>query len=370
MALGVLAAVGVAGASLFVAAKDDATSPRGLDAAGPTTSAGQTPGTDDATTTIATTTTTRGELGSGESITIAFVGDMNFEGSNRARLDADPSTALGPFAEVIRNADLAVGNLETAIAVGGTRAAKQFVFRAPPAAVDALRSAGLDVVSMANNHGLDFGAEGLFETLVVSRAQPDRFIIGIGGDEDEAFAPFTTVVKGQRIAVIAATQVLDNSLLSAWTATIEQGGLASAKRVDRLVQEVRAARTTSDTVIVFLHWGVEQDTCPSGDQQDLARTLTDAGADLVVGGHAHRLQGGGRLGSAVVHYGLGNFLFKANSTEGARSGVFEVTVTGRRVDGYRWIPGRIVNSVPTPLVGDDAAAELAYWQSLQACAGL
>ena len=123
-------------------------------------------------------------------------------------------------------------------------------------------------------------------------------------------------------------------------------------------------------VIVFLHWGIEQDTCPSGDQQNLARTLTDAGADLVVGGHAHRLQGGGRLGSAVVHYGLGNFLFKANSTEGARSGVFEVTVTGRRVDGYRWIPGRIVNSVPTPLVGDDAAAELAYWQSLQACAGL
>ena len=310
-------------------------------------------------------------LGSGESITIAFSGDNYFEGALRTRLDADPATAVGPFAEVLRGADLAIGNLETAIAVGGTRAAgKQFAFRAPPAAVDALRAAGYDAVSMANNHGLDYGSDGLAETLAVKRAQPDAFLIGIGGEEDEAFAPFVAEVKGQRVAVIAATQVLDSSLIQAWTATATQGGMASAKRVDRLVEEVRAARAAADTVVVFLHWGIEKETCPSADQQSLAATLVEAGADVVVGGHAHRLQGGGRLGNAVVHYGLGNFLFKENSAEGARTGVFEVTVTGRRVDGYRWIPGRISGSVPRPLAGEEAAAELAYWQDLRSCAGL
>ena len=327
-------------------------------------------GTGPEVTTTVTPTTTRDELGSGESITIAFSGDSYFEGGLRTRLDRDPATAVGPFADILRGADLTIGNLETSVATGGTRADKQFAFRSPPSALDALRAAGYDAVSMANNHGLDYGPDGLAETLATKRAQPDGFLIGIGGEEDEAFAPFTAEVKGQRVAVVAATQVLDSDLTQAWTATATQGGLASAKRVDRLVEEVRAARASSDTVVVFLHWGIEKETCPSGDQQSLAATLVGAGADIVVGGHAHRLQGGGRLGEAVVHYGLGNFLFKENSAEGARTGVFEVTVTGRRVDGYRWIPGRISGSVPHPLTGQQAAAELAYWQGLQGCTGL
>lgn len=362
-------AAGLAAALALGDASDDQTAVAGGD---PGTSQAPRSGGDETTTSEleATTSTTRGELGSGEPVTIAFAGDMYFEGVLRDRLDADPTTAVGPFADVLRAADLAVGNLETAIAVGGTRVDKQFTFRAPPAAIDALRAAGFDAVSLANNHGLDFGREGFEETLAAKRAQPDGFLIGVGGDEDEAYAPFTAEVRGQRIAVIAATQVLDSSFIEAWTATAAQGGMASAKRVDRLVQEVQAARTDADTVVVFLHWGIETETCPSGDQQTLARTLAEAGADVIVGGHAHRLQGGGRLGEAVVHYGLGNFLFKENSAAGARTGVFEVTVTGRRVDRYRWVPGRISNSVPAPLTGGEAEAELAYWEGLRDCAGL
>jgi poly-gamma-glutamate capsule biosynthesis protein CapA/YwtB (metallophosphatase superfamily) len=322
------------------------------------------------TTTEPTTTTTRDALGSGETVTIAFAGDMYFEGVLRQRLDSDPATAVGPFSEVFHDADLAVGNLETVLGEGGTPAPKQFTFIAPPHAVDALRAAGLDTVSMANNHGMDFGLEGLEESLEVKRAQPDDFIIGIGGDEDEAFAPFVTEIKGQRIAVIAATQVLDSSLLELWTAGPDKGGLASAKRVDRLVAEVEQAREDADTVVVFLHWGIEGHTCPSGDQQTLADALTSAGADIVVGGHAHRVQGGGRLGDAVIHYGLGNFLFKENSAEGARTGVFEVDVTGRRIEGYRWVPGRISGSVPYPLEGAEAEAAVQHWDGLRDCTNL
>jgi poly-gamma-glutamate capsule biosynthesis protein CapA/YwtB (metallophosphatase superfamily) len=330
----------------------------------------ETEATAPSTTEPTTTTTVRDELGSGESVTLAFAGDIYFEGVLRQRLDSDPGTAVGPFAEVLRSADLAVGNLETVLGTGGTTAPKQFVFLAPATAVDALRAAGFDTVSMANNHGMDHGVEGLEQSLEIKRAQPDDFIIGIGGDEDEAYRPFVTEVSGQRIAVIAATQVLDSSLLDLWTAGPDKGGLASAKRVDRLVAEVERAGAENDTVVVFLHWGIEGETCPSGDQQMLAQQLVDAGADIIVGGHAHRVQGGGRLGDAVVHYGLGNFLFKENSAEGARTGVFEVDVTGSRIDDYRWIPGRISNSVPEPLTGADADAAVQHWNDLRGCTDL
>jgi poly-gamma-glutamate capsule biosynthesis protein CapA/YwtB (metallophosphatase superfamily) len=321
-------------------------------------------------TATSTTVAEGGHLGSGETVTIAFAGDIYFEGVLRKRLDADPATAVGPFAEVLRGADLAVGNLESAIATGGTPVDKQFTFRAPASALDALQAAGFDTVSMANNHGMDFGRDGLAESLAARAAAPPGLVIGIGADEDDAYAPFSAEVRGQRIAVIAATQVLDSMFIPSWTATADQGGVASAKRLDRLVEEVERARAAHDTVVVYLHWGIETHTCPSGDQKQLARVLVDAGADVVVGGHAHRLQGGGRLGGAFVHYGLGNFLFKENSAEGARTGVLLLQVTGRRVDAYDWVPGRITDSVPSPLQGDDAATELAHWDSLRACTDL
>ena len=324
----------------------------------------------DPTTSSTTAAVARGDLGNGNAITIAFAGDMNFEGSLRTRLDTDPATAVGPFADVLRGADLAVGNLETAIATGGTRADKQFAFRAPPRALEALRAAGFDVVSVANNHGLDYGPDGLQETLAAKRAQADGFVIGVGANDDEAFAPFSTEVDGQRVAVIGATQVLDSSLVQAWTATATHGGLASAKRVDRLVAEVRKARTTHDTVVVFLHWGTEKSTCPNPEQVSLAHALADAGADLIIGGHAHRVLGGGRLGTAFVDYGLGNFLFKENSAEGARTGVLKVTITGRRVDAYEWVPGRISGSVPRPLAGAEATAAVQSWTALRPCTAL
>ncbi len=130
------------------------------------------------------------------------------------------------------------------------------------------------------------------------------------------------------------------------------------------------ARAGHDTVVVFRHWGIETEECPAQRQLDLAAQLEFAGADVIVGGHAHRVQGGGRLGTAVVHYGLGNFLFRANSAPGARTGVFKVTVTGQEVNGYEWIPGRIEGSVPQPLEGQPAADEVARWEAQRSCTNL
>ena len=305
-----------------------------------------------------------------DSITIAFAGDINVEQSLATRLENDPEGFVGPFADILREADLAIGNLEAALTFGGSPLAKQFTFRAPPEVLDALAAGGFDVVSAANNHGMDYGTDGLADSIEIKRSRPDGMVVGIGEDEDEAYAPYVADVGGHTVAVIAATQVLDSDLIASWTATADQGGVASAKRVDRLVEEVEAVRGTADTVIVYLHWGIETETCPSASQQELAEALTDAGVDLIVGGHAHRVQSGGRLGSSFVGYGLGNFLFGAVSAESEKTGVLLVEIDGRDVLGYEWVPGRISDRVPIPLEGDEAADAVDEWDSLRDCTNL
>jgi poly-gamma-glutamate synthesis protein (capsule biosynthesis protein) len=276
---------------------------------------------------------------------------------------------LDPVQPMLREADLAVANLETAVTDSGSPTAKLFVFRTPATAFAALRGGGVDVVSMANNHGMDYGEDGLRDSLGAARRY--RFpVIGIGLDDDQAYRPFRRTINGQRIAVIGATQVLDDELVSAWTAGPGKPGLASAKDVPRLLRAVKLARATSDTVVVFLHWGIELQQCPSADQRRLARQVVAGGADIVVGGHAHRLEGAGRLGKALVDYGLGNFVWYGTSQLSTQTGVLMVTVDGRRILRYRFEPARIVDGIPRPLAGGERRAAVSSWRSLRSCTGL
>ena len=302
-------------------------------------------------------------------VVLAFGGDVHFEGVLEAKLAANPAGVLDAIEPVLGEADLAVVNLETAVTNGGAAAGKTFVFRTPPSAFAALRGGSVDVATMANNHGLDFGESGLRDSLAAAKRY--RFpVIGIGLDDTQAYRPFRRTINGQRIAVIGATQVLDDHLISSWTAGPSKPGLASAKNVPRLVREVRAARRTSDTVVVYLHWGVELMQCPTTDQRTLAKQLVAAGADVVVGGHAHRLLGAGRMGKAFVSYGLGNFVWYGTSELSTQTGVLLVTATGGRVNGYRWVPARIIDGVPHAVSGEKQRRELASWRSLRGCTGL
>jgi poly-gamma-glutamate synthesis protein (capsule biosynthesis protein) len=303
--------------------------------------------------------------GSGNAVTIAFGGDVHFEGASRSAL----SGGLAAITPSLSKADVTMVNLETAITDRGTKQPKDFNFRAPASAFAALRRAGVDVVTEANNHGMDYGLIGLRDSVAAARAAHFP-VVGIGLDADQAFAPWRTTVKGQRLAFIGATHVLDSNLQSAWTAGDGKPGLASAYEEARLLAAVRAARATSDTVVVYLHWGAERHTCPIDRQPDIARKLADAGADIVVGSHAHVLLGAGMLGRAFVDYGLGNFVFYAHGGLGAQTGVLTVTVTGRHVNGYRWAPAVISGGVPHPLSGTAADDARRRWAALRGCTGL
>lgn len=366
VAIAIVVGVGVVAGAFAVT---EMTNPKSADAP----VAGSTPSTNSAASSESrtTTTTTRPRRGTGAAVTFAFGGDVHFEGNLRAKLDANPAGMFGPIAPELSAADVAVVNLETAITERGTPAPKQYNFRAPARAFEALRLAGIDVVTMANNHGEDYGTQGLEDTLVAKAATPVG-VVGIGANASEAYTPWKAVVRGQRISVIGATDVMDDWLIAPWTATDAQGGLASAKGANqaRLVAAVTAARPDADTLVVFLHWGSEGDTCPTPRQEELAQELVTAGADIVVGSHAHRVQTAGRLGTALVDYGLGNFAFYNESGLAGVTGVLSVTATGRDIDTYAWKPARIRGGVPNLLAGDAATQDVNAFNSRRSCSNL
>jgi poly-gamma-glutamate synthesis protein (capsule biosynthesis protein) len=302
-------------------------------------------------------------------VTLAFAGDVHTTGRLEERF-GQPETALAPVAPLLTGADLAMVNLETAVTDRGTAEAKSFTFRAPPSVFDALRTAGVDVVSMANNHGVDFGPVGLTDSLEASR-QRNFPVVGIGADDAAAFAPYLTTLHGERIAVLAADQVPD-STLQRYSAGPGLAGVASAFDTDRLLQAVRSAREQADTVVVYLHWGEERLSCPTQLQRDLAEQLSQAGADILVGTHAHALQGAGWLGDTYVAYGLGNFVWwRSNFPAAVTTGVLNLTVDDGRVLRVDFVPARIDDAgLPQPRTGPDADQARADFAALRSCTGL
>ena len=261
-------------------------------------------------------------------------------------------------------------NLETALTGRGAPAPKSFHFRAPATALDALDAAGVDVVTMANNHAVDYGAKGFADTLAARATSPVP-VVGIGTDGRDALRAAVLHVRGRRVAVLAATQVPEWTAAT-WAAGPKRRGVAVALRPARLAAAVRKVRRSADVVVVYLHWGTDYTGCPNALQRSTARVLADAGADVVVGTHAHQVQGAGWLGRTYVGYGLGNFVWwRRNNEVESRSGVLTLTLRGRRVVRERWTPMRVsVDGIPRVPAGSEAERLHRAWQRSRACTGL
>lgn len=316
------------------------------------------------------TTTTPPPPAPPPSITLAFAGDVHFTGRTQSLLD-DPGTAFGPIAQTLAAADLAMVNLETAITQRGRQEPKEFHFRAPPAALDALAAAGIDVASLANNHAVDYGPVGLEDTLAAARS--GRLpLVGVGRDAASAYEPYRTSVRGVGVAFFGVSQVPDHTY-DAWTATDSSRGIATTADQGRLITGVRAASEAGDVVVVYVHWGIEGDPCPTEDMRDLARALADAGADIIVGTHAHLLLGAGWLGAgpAYVAYGLGNFLWWRSQAFSDDTGVLTLTVQGGGVVAAEFTPALIDgDGRPQPVTGPAVADSQASFGRLRECTTL
>ena len=198
---------------------------------------------------------------------------------------------------------------------------------------------------MANNHVLDYGPAGLADTLAAARAA--RFpYVGIGTSAAAAWAPYVTTINGVKIAVVGVSQVAE--LASSWVATPHRPGEANAINLPRTLAAVRAARRLAPIVIVFMHWGTEGQACPDQNQLALAPKLAAAGASIIIGAHAHMLQGSGWLGHTFVAYGMGNFLWWEHSYSTA-TGVLELTMHPHAPLTARFIPA-VVSGTGQPIV--------------------
>lgn len=244
------------------------------------------------------------EARDGEAV-LAFLGDVAPGRSMEFQLlrygPEHPWAGLAPL--LAGDGVLAVANLESVLSSRGPALTKPYVIRAHPLVGEMLAAGGLDVVSLANNHALDYGNEGLDETLSTlgDLALP---VVGAGASRDEAHRPAIQTVNGVRVAILAY-------------AAARWDGSADVPATDRLAWAVagdvqagvRAVRGEADLVVVLLHAGTEYASEPSADQVAVARAAIDAGADLVVGHHPHVTQTVERYGQGLIVYSLGDAIF-------------------------------------------------------------
>jgi len=213
-------------------------------------------------------------------------------------------------------------NLETTISERGTQNGCGYCFRADPKVVGGLVFAGVDVVSMANNHIWDYGRPALEDTLDYLAAN-DLSAVGAGRSLEEARGPVIRTVAGTRIAYLAYTNLLPASA----QATDDHAG-ANIYDAGRMSEDITRARTIADVVVVSFHTGTEYETAHNPEQERIYHAAIDAGADMVVGHHPHVVQDIEQYKGKWIAYSLGNFIFDQNWSAGTRKGaLLKVIVT-------------------------------------------
>ena len=230
------------------------------------------------------------------------------------------------IAETLKSADITFINLESQLAdLGGETESptSEYRFAGPPEGALTLRNAGVDIVSVANNHMWDYGKDRLQETLNNLRLQ-EVLYVGAGMEPDKVFEPKVLESKGKKIAFLAMTELLNGY------ENIGAGEFVAFNDEEKLIEAIASIKDSVDWVIVSLHDGVEYAPKPSSRTVKLSHELIDAGADAIIGHHPHVPQrieeyiagssspsfakategeGTKNQRKGIIFYSLGNFAF-------------------------------------------------------------
>lgn len=300
------------------------------------------------------------ETVSNDPFTMLFTGDIQM-GSNitaaydRAGLNGILSEELK---QQMINADITMVNEEFPFGTGGTKAPdKQFTFKTDPAYVKMFQESGVDIVSLANNHVLDFGPDVLsqtFETL----DQAGISYVGAGETLERASACETIEVNGTKVGFLCASRVIP---VVEWDVRNSQPGVFTTYDPQLLVEQIGEARKENDLVVVYVHWGIEKAEVPEEYQKVLAHAYIDAGADLVIGSHPHVLQGIEYYKDVPIVYSLGNFMFNPTIE---KTVVLKVTVDENQKLALQMIPAAASDSKTSDLTGERGQAVLNYMEQI------
>lgn len=261
-----------------------------------------------------------------KNVTLLFVGDVMLSRGIEAIVKkygrGDWRYPFLNVAETIQTADLVFGNLEGPISSRGKNQGSEYSFRAQPEAVEGLKFAGFDVLSLANNHIIDWGPEALADTIEILKANGIH-PVGAGRDRREANEPLVVKVKNTKLAFLAYTTLFPKSF--------------ELERVKAKIKEIKTSKL-ADLIILSLHWGEEYAKQPSAEQIAIGHKLIEAGADLIVGHHPHVVQEMEYYKGGWIAYSLGNFVFDQNFDEATSRGLMlKVIVQNKEIKGVEEI---------------------------------
>lgn len=269
-----------------------------------------------------------------QDVTLVFSGDILL--SSYVLNNYDSNGINGVLSEELQsemqNADIAMVNEEFPFSTRGTQAEdKQFTFRVAPDYVKILQEMGIDVVTVANNHALDYGTEALTDTF---QTLDDAGIayVGAGNDLERASRPYVTKIGEKTFGFLAASRVIPEV---SWNIDNKQPGMLCTYDSAELCEAIRKTKESCDYVVVYVHWGIERENTPQDYQRQLGKAYIDAGADLVIGAHPHVLQGIEYYNGKPIVYSLGNYIF---NQEIGSTVLLKTTVTPENETTLQLIP--------------------------------
>ena len=289
-----------------------------------------------------------------QNVSISVGGDVLFDSFVANTIDKDGiNSYTEDMAPVFKASDISMINLETAISIRGEKEKdKQFTFRADPKYLQLLNSCGINIVSLANNHSLDFGITALEDTFT-SLSTRNILYAGAGKNIDEASKPVYINKNNIKVAILASSHVIP---VVEWNAGNNKSGLATTYDPSRILAEIRKARAQADIVLCYIHWGEEGKTLPVDYQKNLAHAYIDNGADIVIGSHPHVLQGLEYYKNKVIAYSLGNLVF---TDMYKKTAIIKFTVNNNKAITTKLVPFEI-NSFKPVLIKDNDKLQSFY----------
>jgi len=253
-------------------------------------------------------------------------------------------------AEITNKADIVFGNLETTIIEGRIIKSNEMIFRTDPKSIEGLKFAGFNILSIANNHIMNFGRSGL-ESTIKNLDENNISHIGAGIGKEEVYKPVIKDIKGTKFAFLGFTYNSDQRRSSDGRIY----GVANME-IEKMKENVGKAKLENDIVIVSMHAGIEYKISSSLFQESFARGAIDAGADLVIGGHPHVVQNVEKYKEGYIFYSLGNFVFDQMWSNETRLGaIAEIVFRNKKIDSIKFIPVKSYDySQPAILEGAEA----------------
>lgn len=240
----------------------------------------------------------------------------------------------------IESADLAIANLEAPLADHGELyVEKQYTFKVPTYLVEGIVNAGFDVLTLANNHFLDYGGNGLSQSIAALDGAGLRYC-GAGMNSAEACAPAILEANGIRVAFVGFSMTYPDEF---WATSSRCGTCHPSD--DTLEDIINDCEANADLTVVSIHWGTEKKTAPNPYQVEMAHHFVDLGADLVLGHHPHVLQGMELYKGKLIAYSLGNYIFGSLSENAHTSMILRVMLDMNGLLMARAVPIHVYNAV-------------------------